>query len=199
MFALTSLGGCLASSAAACACSCCTMATREAMKSSARVAWSLLFTISLLLSWLLRDFAKPLISKIPCKSSAVSRPRNLTFRDPLAISPWAIQTVSQSPSFRLLTGIVKQLAGETPPDEWFGQQAVYRLSMGNFVSACTRHLVHLLLYRHFNFSSTEFLILCRLLLADALYSHGSYHVFPSTCQVHKWLEGCLLAPRLMGY
>lgn len=31
-------------------------------------------------------------------------------------------------------GIVKQFAEETPPDEWFGQQAVYRLSMGNFVS-----------------------------------------------------------------
>lgn len=67
MFALASLGPCLASSAAACACSCCTLATREALKSSARVAWSLLFTFSLLFSWVLRDFAKPLISNIPCE------------------------------------------------------------------------------------------------------------------------------------
>lgn len=32
-------------------------------------------------------------------------------------------------------GIVKQFSkdGETPPDEWFGEQAVFRLSMGNFM------------------------------------------------------------------
>ncbi|KAL4541005.1 hypothetical protein Ndes2526B_g05559 [Nannochloris sp. 'desiccata'] len=95
MFAVAWLPGFIATTAAACACSCCTLATKEALKSSARVAWSILFTFSLLLSWLLRDFAKPLISKIP----------------------W----------------IVKQFAEETPPDEWFGQQAVYRLSMGNFI------------------------------------------------------------------
>jgi len=35
----------------------------------------------------------------------------------------------------LLTGIMKQLSGgEMPPDAWFGQQAVFRLSFGNFVS-----------------------------------------------------------------
>lgn len=67
MFALPSLATCLASTATACACSCCTLATREALKSSARVGWSFLFTFSLLFSWVLRDFAKPLISNIPCK------------------------------------------------------------------------------------------------------------------------------------
>jgi hypothetical protein len=73
MFALASLGPCLASSAAACACSCCTMATREALKSSARVAYSVLFSFSLGLAWILRDFAKPVISRIPCEHPCCGR------------------------------------------------------------------------------------------------------------------------------
>lgn len=111
------------------------MATREALKSSARVAWSLLFTISLLLSWLLRDFAKPLISKIPCEFHRSARLKHPTLFD-LAILPRSDPTFSLTHLFFefLSPGIVKQLAGQTPPDEWFGQQAVYRLSMGNFVS-----------------------------------------------------------------
>ena len=32
-------------------------------------------------------------------------------------------------------GIVHQATGEIS-DKWYGQQAVYRLSMGNFVSVC---------------------------------------------------------------
>ena len=41
--------------------------TREALKSSARLAYCLLFTFSLILAWVLRDFAKPLLEKIPCE------------------------------------------------------------------------------------------------------------------------------------
>ena len=67
MFALTSLGGCLASTAAACACSCCTRATSEALKQSARLGTCVLFTFSMILAWILRDFAKPLLQKIPCE------------------------------------------------------------------------------------------------------------------------------------
>lgn len=66
MFILGSLSSCLASAAAACACSVCTCASREAMVRSARMAWSFLFTLSMLLAWVLRDFAKPLLMKIPC-------------------------------------------------------------------------------------------------------------------------------------
>lgn len=36
------------------------------MVRSARTAWSFLFTLSMLLAWVLRDFAKPLLMKIPC-------------------------------------------------------------------------------------------------------------------------------------
>ena len=67
MFVLSSLGGCVATTAAACACSCCSSVTQQALRSSARAAWSVLFTFSLILSWVLRDFAKPLLEKIPCE------------------------------------------------------------------------------------------------------------------------------------
>ena len=33
---------------------------------SARMAWSFVFTISMIMAWVLRDFAKPLLMKIPC-------------------------------------------------------------------------------------------------------------------------------------
>ena len=35
-------------------------------KSSARLAYSCLFFLSLVLSWVLRDSAKPLLMKLPC-------------------------------------------------------------------------------------------------------------------------------------
>eukprot|EP00890_Picochlorum_soloecismus_P000604 jgi/Picsp_1/1544/NSC_05022-R1_probable serine incorporator-like len=73
------------------------MATREILKSSARVAYSVLFMFSMVFAWMLRDFAKPVISRIP----------------------WIIKQFSKD--------------GETPPDEWFGEQAVFRLSLGNFL------------------------------------------------------------------
>lgn len=56
------------------------------------MAYCLLFSFSLLLSWVLRDFAKPLLAKLP----------------------WIIKEDEHS-------------------DAWFGQQAVYRVSMGNFL------------------------------------------------------------------
>ncbi len=59
--------GWIASCAAALACNCCMSTTREALKSSARLAYCLLFTFSLILAWVLRDFAKPLLEKIPCE------------------------------------------------------------------------------------------------------------------------------------
>lgn len=95
MFAVTWLPSCLASTAAACACSCCTAVTQQALRSAARAAWSLLFTLSIVAAWLARDFGPALLKKLP----------------------W----------------IVRRFAGDLPDDAWFGQQAVYRISMGNFV------------------------------------------------------------------
>jgi hypothetical protein len=63
-----------------------------ATQASSRLAFTLLFLCGQVVSWVLRDFAKPLIEKLP----------------------W----------------VVKAYTGE-PPDSWFGEQAVLRVSMGN--------------------------------------------------------------------
>ncbi len=63
-----------------------------ATQASSRLAFTLLFVLGQVASWVLRDFAKPLIEKLP----------------------W----------------VVKAYTGE-PPDSWFGEQAVLRVSMGN--------------------------------------------------------------------
>ncbi len=44
------------------------------MRKSARLAYCILFTLAMVLAWILRDFAKPIIDKLPCESM----PRNLT-------------------------------------------------------------------------------------------------------------------------
>lgn len=37
--------------------------------------------------------------------------------------------------FEISAGIIRRASGgELPPDDWFARQAVYRVSMGNFVS-----------------------------------------------------------------
>lgn len=67
------------------------------MRRSARLAYCVLFTLAMLLAWVLRDFAKPLLEKIP----------------------WIV---------RHATGLPEELS-----EKWYGQQAVYRVSMGNFL------------------------------------------------------------------
>ena len=69
MFAVSWVGTALASCAATCACNACGFASREVMRRSARLAYCFLFTMAMILAWVLRDFAKPLMEKIPCKPS----------------------------------------------------------------------------------------------------------------------------------
>ncbi|GLC42848.1 hypothetical protein PLESTB_001430300 [Pleodorina starrii] len=88
------LGNCAAQLATWAACTACSCASREVLRHSARVAWSVLFFLAMIVAWVLRDFATPILQKIP----------------------W----------------IVKD-ATHVDMDEWFGQQAVYRVSMGNFL------------------------------------------------------------------
>ena len=66
MFAFSWVGSALASCAATCACHACTFASKEVMRRSARLAYCVLFTLAMALAWVLRDFAKPLIDKLPC-------------------------------------------------------------------------------------------------------------------------------------
>jgi serine incorporator 1/3 len=143
MFVLASLGGCLATSAASCACSCCAYATKEAMKRSARFAWSILFTFSLLLSWALRDFAKTFLKQIPCKL-LVSQSTNLLTHSPFLSSTPTPHQLSLYLSYytHIYTGIIKH--GDLDhSDAWFGQQAVYRISMGNFLMFSTLAIITL--------------------------------------------------------
>lgn len=66
MFLVTGLGGCLASTAALCACQACSCVSREMLRKSARLAYCTLFFAAVVCSWVLRDFAKPIIEKLPC-------------------------------------------------------------------------------------------------------------------------------------
>ena len=61
------LGSCVASMAGYMACQACTCVSREVLTQSARVAWSALFFVAMVTAWVLRDFAKPLLEKIPCE------------------------------------------------------------------------------------------------------------------------------------
>ena len=68
MFILGTAGSWLASCAAVCACQACQCVTKEMLRKSARLAYCALFTLAMVLAWILRDFAKPLIEKIPCEA-----------------------------------------------------------------------------------------------------------------------------------
>eukprot|EP00270_Netrium_digitus_P004280 TRINITY_DN15267_c0_g1_i1.p1 TRINITY_DN15267_c0_g1~~TRINITY_DN15267_c0_g1_i1.p1 ORF type:complete len:420 (+),score=101.99 TRINITY_DN15267_c0_g1_i1:173-1432(+) len=78
---------------AACACEACRTITGGITRTSARLAYCGLFALSLLLAWVLRDYAEPLFNFIP----------------------W-VDTMGLKPSH-----------------EWFGTQAVLRVSFGTWV------------------------------------------------------------------
>ena len=137
MFLVTGLGGCLASTAALCACQACTCVSREMLRKSARLAYCTLFFAAVVLSWVLRDFAKPLIEKLPCMSSY--RDKRTHQQPPPAPPPpvcccWHVRHASCFLTALILSGAgILPGSGIHPSDRWYGQQAVYRLSMGNFV------------------------------------------------------------------
>lgn len=56
---------CLASCCAACACDACRTAVSSISRRSARIAYCGLFALSLIVSWILREVAAPLMEKIP--------------------------------------------------------------------------------------------------------------------------------------
>eukprot|EP00195_Chlamydomonas_chlamydogama_P004895 CAMPEP_0202902598 /NCGR_PEP_ID=MMETSP1392-20130828/16943_1 /ASSEMBLY_ACC=CAM_ASM_000868 /TAXON_ID=225041 /ORGANISM="Chlamydomonas chlamydogama, Strain SAG 11-48b" /LENGTH=445 /DNA_ID=CAMNT_0049589387 /DNA_START=195 /DNA_END=1532 /DNA_ORIENTATION=+ len=95
----------MASMAGYLACQACTCVSREVLTQSARVAWSVLFFLAMIVAWIMRDFAKPLLEKIP----------------------W----------------IVIDAAHMDLDDKWFGQQAVYRVSMGSFLFFITMSCIML--------------------------------------------------------
>ena len=58
---------CLASCCAACACDACRTVVSGISRRSARIAYCGLFGLSLIVSWILREVAAPLMEKLPCK------------------------------------------------------------------------------------------------------------------------------------
>ena len=66
MFIATYLVACAASAAASCACCTARFTVHQLSKRSARLTYALLFFTAILLSWVMRDFARPLLEKIPC-------------------------------------------------------------------------------------------------------------------------------------
>ena len=57
----------LASCCAACACEACRSVVGGISRRSARIAYCGLFAFSLIVSWILREVAAPLMEKLPCK------------------------------------------------------------------------------------------------------------------------------------
>lgn len=57
---------CLASCCAAMTCGLCTSVASGISKKSARLAYCGLFGLSLIVSWILREVAAPLLEKFPC-------------------------------------------------------------------------------------------------------------------------------------
>lgn len=70
MFLINSAGSLVVSAAMSifttCACKGLSCVSSEVVRTSARLAYSILFFLSMVLAWVLRDYAKPLLMKIPC-------------------------------------------------------------------------------------------------------------------------------------
>ena len=69
MFLAGSVGSCaasaLASCAAVCACEACKCVGGSVARASARAVYVLFFTLSVAVAWIMRDYAAPLMEKIP--------------------------------------------------------------------------------------------------------------------------------------
>jgi len=61
----TCVGSACASACATCACQAGQCTAQSIVKASARVTYSFLFLFSVIIAWIMRDFAKPLMEKIP--------------------------------------------------------------------------------------------------------------------------------------
>lgn len=94
---------------------------KETFRKSARMAYSFLFILSMLTAWILRDFAKPVLDKLPCM---------------VVVVEWAV--VANPTSLVCITSVLFCNTGIIHGDvehseRWYGQQAVYRVSLGSFV------------------------------------------------------------------
>lgn len=68
------IASCAASCCASCACEGCKALANGISRRSARIAYCGLFTMSLLVAWVLRDYAQPLLEKVPWIDTFVETP-----------------------------------------------------------------------------------------------------------------------------
>lgn len=121
----------LASYAASCcgalACSGFRLIGTSITSSSARAAYCSFFALSLIIQWILRYQAKPLIEKMPCAFiCAPSRRRNSRR------NAWSPEIGRLAFSSTSSSGILRHTTPSIP-ETWYGDQAVYRVSLGNFL------------------------------------------------------------------
>lgn len=93
MFMATWAGSCVASMGAYLGCSAMSCFSTNVMKQSARVAYCFLFSLAMIAAWLMRDFGKPLLEKIPCTPPAriaVARLTTLATSLPSSTGPWSL-------------------------------------------------------------------------------------------------------------
>lgn len=141
------LASCATSMAGYLACHACTCVSRQVLTSSARVAWSALFFVAMVVAWVLRDFAKPLLEKIPCEQRrrAAAGRKHMQLRQTSSSACSRCQCAHEVLWGSLRAGIVRDAAALDLDDKWFGEQAVYRVSLGSFVSCpagCHHHRMH---------------------------------------------------------
>ena len=92
------MAACAGSACMTATCSCCGAVGGAIAKISARALYVALFVLTTALAVVMRDYAKPMLAKLP----------------------WVVHAAGGA-------------AGFEPEDEWFGAQAVYRVSLGAFV------------------------------------------------------------------
>nr|CAN80335.1 hypothetical protein VITISV_009414 [Vitis vinifera] len=130
---------CLASCCAACACDACRTVVSGISRRSARIAYCGLFALSLIVSWILREVAAPLMEKLPYFGCSFIFLRNLL--------RFLLSLLGLKLSLKIKPARVAQLVRantrkcgprinhfhKTPNREWFETDAVLRVSFGNFL------------------------------------------------------------------
>uniref|UniRef100_A0A0E0DEE0 Uncharacterized protein n=1 Tax=Oryza meridionalis TaxID=40149 RepID=A0A0E0DEE0_9ORYZ len=152
---------CLASACAGCTCNLCASALSAISRRSARLAYCGLFAASLVLSFLMRQFATPLLKQIPLNGLQKSKKglnsliilvtweiwnhRNICVFN--GANPSVVNVLHAVPSEATLWCLagaskLQDLLSKacrintfdyTQPDEWFQMNAVLRVSLGNFL------------------------------------------------------------------
>ena len=137
MFMLSGAGSCLTSALASCAavfaCEACKCVAGSITRTSARACYVLYFAMSITVAWIMRDYAQPLMKKIPWIMHTLSS----------ALKKGIYAAASGSSVLSYGDGAYDfgfggadshdAAAAAAASDEWLGKQAVYRVTCGTAV------------------------------------------------------------------